>query len=141
IQTETRFTIIDADTLNAGTIDPDAAQANSPYAFVVKTGVDAAAADIYVDARRRTAADAGMIGVESAAYDSIYGALGQNEAIRNAILNQTGRDGFFDIYEQMLPDHSGGPLLSLASGVDAVTRALTGRNASAAPGETSAWVQ
>jgi hypothetical protein len=141
IQTETRFTIIDADTLNAGTIDPDAAQANSPYAFVVKTGVDAAAGDIYVDARRRTAEEAGMIGVESAAYDSIYGALGQNEAIRNAILNQTGRDGFFDIYEQMLPDHSGGPLLSLASGVDAVTRALTGRNASAAPGETSAWVQ
>lgn len=141
IQTETRFTIIDADTLNVGTIDPDGLQANSPYAFVVKTGVDAAAGDIYVDARRRTAEEAGMIGVESAAYDSIYGALGQNEAIRNAILNQTGRDGFFDIYEQMLPDHSGGPLLSLASGVDAVTRALTGRNASAAPGETSAWVQ
>ena len=29
----------------------------------------------------------------------------------------------------------------ISSGVDAVTRALTGRNASAAPGETSAWVQ
>ena len=141
IQTETRFTIIDADTLTVGALDPDAVQANSPYAFVVKSGVDAAAGDIYVDARRRTAEEAGMIGVESAAYDSIYGALGQNEAIRNAILNQTGRDGFFEIYEQMLPDHSGGPLLSLASGVDAVTRALTGRNASAAPGETSAWVQ
>ena len=141
IQDETRFTIIDADTLNAGTIDPDGLQANSPYAFVVKTGVDAAAGDVYVDARRRTAEEAGMIGVESAAYDSIYGALGQNDAIRNAILSQTGREGFFDIYEQLLPDHSGGPLLSLASGVDAVTRALTGRNASAAPGETSAWVQ
>lgn len=141
IQGETRFTLIDADTLNAGTIDPDGLQANSPYAFVVKTEVDAAAGDIDVVARRRTAEEAGMIGVESAAYDSIYGALGQNEAIRNAILSQTGRDGFFDIYEQMLPDHSGGPLLSLASGVDAVTRALTGRNASAAPGETSAWVQ
>ncbi len=141
IQTDTRFTIIDADTLNVGTLDPDAVQANSPYAFVVKTGVDVAAGDIYVDARRRTAEEAGMIGVESAAYDSIYGALGQNEAIRNAILSQSGRDGFFEIYEQMLPDHSGGPLLSLASGVDAVTRALTGRNASAAPGETSAWVQ
>ena len=141
IQGPTRFTIIDADTLNVGTLDPDALQANSPYAFVVKTGADVAAGDIYVDARRRTAEEAGMIGVESAAYDSIYGALGQNEAIRNAILNQTDRDGFFDVYEQMLPDHSGGPLLSLASGVDAVTRALTGRNASAAPGETSAWVQ
>ncbi|WP_313103723.1 autotransporter domain-containing protein [Brevundimonas sp.] len=141
LQDPTRFTIIDANTLNVGTIDGDAVQANSPYAFVVKAGADLAAGDIYIDARRRTAEEAGMIDVEAAAYDSIYGALGQNEAIRNAILNQTGRDGFFDIYEQMLPDHSGGPLLSLASGVDAVTRALTGRNASAAPGETSAWVQ
>jgi hypothetical protein len=141
LQDPTRFTIIDANTLNVGTIDADAVQANSPYAFVVKAGADLAAGDIYVDARRRTAEEAGMISVEAAAYDSIYGALGENEAIRNAILNQTGRDGFFDIYEQMLPDHSGGPLLSLASGVDAVTRALTGRNASAAPGETSAWVQ
>ncbi len=141
LQDPTRFTIIDANTLNVGTIDGDAVQANSPYAFVVKAGADLAAGDIYIDARRRTAEEAGMIDVEAAAYDSIYGALGQNEAVRNAILNQTGRDGFFDIYEQMLPDHSGGPLLSLASGVDAVTRALTGRNASAAPGETSAWVQ
>jgi len=141
LQDPTRFTIIDANTLNVGTIDGDAVQANSPYAFVVKAGADLAAGDIYIDARRRTAEEASMIDVEAAAYDSIYGALGQNEAIRNAILNQTGRDGFFDIYEQMLPDHSGGPLLSLASGVDAVTRALTGRNASAAPGETSAWVQ
>ena len=141
LQDPTRFTIIDANTLNAGAIDPDSVQANSPYAFVVKAGADAAAGEIYVDARRRTAEEAGMIKVEASAYDSIYDALGQNEVIRNAILNQTGREGFFDIYEQMLPDHSGGPLLSLASGVDAVTRALTGRNASAAPGETSAWVQ
>ena len=141
LQSPTRFTIIDANTLNVGTFDPDAMQANSPYAFVVKAGADIAAGDIYVDARRRTAQEAGMIGVEASAYDSIYGALDKNEAIRNAILGQTGRDGFFNIYEQMLPDHSGGPLLSLASGVDAVTRALTGRNASAAPGETSAWLQ
>ena len=141
LQDPTRFTIIDANTLNVGAIDTDAVQANSPYAFVVKAGADVAAGDVYIDARRRTAEEAGMISVEASAYDSIYAALDDNEAIRNAVLGQTGRDGFFDLYEQMLPDHSGGPLLSLASGVDAVTRALSGRNASAAPGETSAWVQ
>ena len=141
LQDPTRFTIIDANTLNVGAIDADAVQANSPYAFVVKAGADIAAGEVYVDARRRTAEEAGMIDVEAAAYDSIYAALDKNEAIRNAVLGQTGRDDFFNLYEQMLPDHSGGPLLSLASGVDAVTRALTGRNASATPGETSAWVQ
>ncbi|WP_292037522.1 MULTISPECIES: autotransporter outer membrane beta-barrel domain-containing protein [unclassified Brevundimonas] len=141
LQDPTRFTIIDANTLNVGALDTVAVQANSPYAFVVKAGADVTAGEVYIDARRRTADEAGMIAVEASAYDSIYAALDKNEAIRNAVLSQTGRDGFFDLYEQMLPDHSGGPLLSLASGVDAVNRALTGRNASAAPGETSAWVQ
>jgi len=82
-----------------------------------------------------------MIKAEASAYDALYAGLADNELIRAAILNQTDREGFFKVYQQLLPDHSGGPLLSLASGVDAVTRALTGRNASAAPGETSAWVQ
>lgn len=136
-----RFTVISAGDLNAGTIDQSLVESNSPYVYVVEAGVDAAANELYIDARRRTASEAGMIAVEASAYDAVYAALDENEALRNLFLTQTGRDGFFDAYEQMLPDHSGGPLMSLASGVDAVTRALTGRNASAAPGETSAWVQ
>ncbi len=136
-----RFTVIDADTLVTGAIDQSQLQSNSPYLYVVSAGTDIAAADVYVDVRRRTAAEAQLMGVETAAFESVYGALAESEAIRNAFLSQTDREGFINLYEQMLPDHSGGPLLSLASGVDAVTRALTGRNASAAPGESSAWVQ
>ncbi len=137
----TRFTIIDADTLNLGAIDSDTVQANSPYAFVVEHGADVAAGELFIDARRRTAEEAGMIKAEADAYDVLYQGLADNEVVRNAILSKVSREEFFDVYEQMLPDHSGGPLLSLASGVDAVTRALTGRNASAQPGETSAWLQ
>jgi hypothetical protein len=106
-----------------------------------QAGVDQGANSLYIDARRRTAQEAGLIPVEASAYDAVYAALGANETVRNLFLSQTGRDGFIDAYEQMLPDHSGGPLMSLSAGVDAVTRALTGRNAVAAPGETSAWVQ
>jgi len=136
-----RFTIIKADTLNYGVIDPTSVQANSPYLYVVSAGANVAAGEVYIDARRRTAAEAGLIPVEAQAYDAVYGALGDSDVIRNAFVSQLTRDGFINLYQQMLPDHSGGPLLSLASGVDAVTRALTGRNASAGPGETSAWVQ
>ncbi|WP_395943523.1 autotransporter outer membrane beta-barrel domain-containing protein [Brevundimonas sp.] len=136
-----RFTIIDANTLNVGQLDQALLTENSPYLYVVEAGVDQAAGDLYVDARRRTAEEAGLIPVEASAYDAVYAALGDNETIRNLFLSQTSRDGFTNAYEQMLPDHSGGPLMSLSAGVDAVTRALTGRNASAAPGETSAWVQ
>lgn len=136
-----RFDIITAGSLNVGQINQSQLTDNSPYLYVVEAGVNQAANTVYVDARRRTAAEANLIPVEASAYDAVYAALGSNETVRNLFLSQTTRDGFIDAYEQMLPDHSGGPLMSLSAGVDAVTRALTGRNAVAAPGETSAWVQ
>ena len=136
-----RFNIITAGSLNVGQINQSQLTDNSPYLYVVEAGVDQAANTVYVDARRRSAAEANLIPVEASAYDAVYAALGSNEAVRNLFLSQTTRDGFIGAYEQMLPDHSGGPLMSLSAGVDAVTRALTGRNAVAAPGETSAWVQ
>ncbi|MEJ6790497.1 autotransporter outer membrane beta-barrel domain-containing protein [Brevundimonas sp. BR2-1] len=139
----TRFTLIDAATLNFGAIDLDSIETNSPYLFKVDAGADVPAGEVFVDVRKRTAEEAELIGVEAGMYDAFYTAIGDSDAIemRNAFLAQNDRDGFINLYEQLLPEHSGGPLLSLASGVDAVTRALTGRNASAAPGETSAWVQ
>jgi len=141
VKEPSRFTVIDADTLNLGQIDLPSLETNSPYAYVVGVDSDVANGQVFIDARRRTAQEAGMIAAEASAYDVLYEGLSKNETVRNALLSQTTRDGFFDVYEQMLPDHSGGPLMSLAAGVDAVTRALTGRNASAAQGETSAWVQ
>ena len=138
-----RFNLITAGTLNYGDIDLTSLERNSPYLYVVEGGADVPAGQVFADVRRRTAEEADLIAVESQMFDAFYGALGGADAglLRSAFLAQTGRDEFLNLYEQMLPDHSGGPLLSLASGVDAVTRALTGRNASAAPGETSAWVQ
>jgi hypothetical protein len=138
-----RYTLIDAATLNFGAIDLASIETNSPYLYRVAPGSNVPAGEVFVDVRRRTATEADLIAVEAAMFDSFYSALGGVNAddVRNAFLAQTGRDDFINLYEQLLPDHAGGPLLSLSSGVDAVTRALTGRNASAAPGETSAWVQ
>ncbi|MDP2116224.1 MAG: autotransporter outer membrane beta-barrel domain-containing protein, partial [Brevundimonas sp.] len=138
-----RFTLINAANLNYGAIDLTSVERNSPYLYVVDVGADIPAGQVYADVRQRTTEEAGLIASESAMFNSFYSALGGAGAtqLRDAFLAQTGREEFINLYEQMLPDHSGGPLLSLASGVDAVTRALTGRNASAAPGETSAWVQ
>jgi hypothetical protein len=138
-----RFTLIDATTLNFGDIDLTSIGQNSPYLYMVEAAADVPAGQVFADVRRRTAEEADLIASEAQMFDAFYGALGSSGAgaLRDAFLAQTGRDEFLNLYEQLLPDHSGGPLLSLASGVDAVTRALTGRNASAAPGETSAWVQ
>jgi len=138
-----RFTLINAAALNYGAIDLTSVERNSPYLYVVDVGADIPAGQVFADVRQRTVEEAELIASEAAMFNSFYSALGGAGAsqLREAFLAQTGREDFINLYEQMLPDHSGGPLLSLASGVDAVTRALTGRNASAAPGETSAWVQ
>jgi outer membrane autotransporter protein len=136
-----RFTIINAGTLSLGAVDFDATEDNSPYLFRVDAGSNAATGQVFVDVRRRTAAEAGLIQSEAGLFDSFYDALDRDAAVLGAFISQTGRDGFANLYEQMLPEHSGGPLLSLAGGLDAVTRALIGRNASAAPGEASAWLQ
>ena len=141
LQEPARFDVINAGSLTIGTIDQTLLGENSPYLYVVEAGADVAAGQVYIDARRRTAEEAGLIPVEASAFDAVYAALGDNTTLQNLFLSQTNREDFANIYEQMLPDHSGGPLMSLSAGVDAVTRALTGRNASAAPGETSAWVQ
>lgn len=137
----TRFDLISAGTLNAGGANLASLQDNAPYMYVVEGGIDAANNTLFADARQRTSQEAGLISVEASMYDAFYSSLTRDEDMRNVFLSQLSRDDFINLYEQLLPDHSGGPLVSLASGVDAVTRALTGRNASAAPGETSAWVQ
>lgn len=137
----TRFVIIEAGTLNAGTIDQSRIQENSPYMYVVNAGVDDALNQVYIDARQRTTEEFGFIASETAAYGAFYEALAGDPTLMAIFLSQTERDEFFDLYEQMLPDHSGGALISLASGVDAVTRGLSGRGYPAAEGETSAWLQ
>ncbi|MBU1325546.1 MAG: autotransporter domain-containing protein [Alphaproteobacteria bacterium] len=136
-----RFTIVDAGTLVLGDVAFDSIEENSPYLFRVEGGADVASGQVYVDVRRRTADEAGLISAEAGLFDAFYGALESDDALLNAFLSQTERAEFIDLYEQLLPEHSGGPLLSLAGGVDAVTRALVGRNAAAAPGQGSAWLQ
>ena len=127
--------------LTAGTINLDSIKANAPYLFDVTAGVDTAGGDVFVNIARRTAAEAGMIQAEAAEYNAFYNTLGKDDQLETAFLAQTTRAGFINLYDQMLPEHSGAPLLSLASGVDAVSRALADRRPVAPIGETTGWAQ
>ena len=130
-----------ATNLTVGAINLQSIVANTPYLFVSSAGVDTTNGDVFVDVRRRTAAEAGLIQAEAAEFDPFYKALGNDAQLEAAFLNQTTRSGFIGMYDQMLPDHSGAPLLSLASGVDAVSRALADRRPVAPIGETTGWAQ
>jgi outer membrane autotransporter protein len=67
--------------------------------------------------------------------------LSRDDDVMAAFLSPDNRDDFMNLYEQTLPDHSGGTLMSLSSGVDAVTQALANRNNAAEVGQTSGWMQ
>lgn len=135
------FRLVTADSLSFGAVLGDDLTGSSPYLIASTLTGDEAAGTVDVTLRRRSAEEIGMLGVESSAYDAFYAALGLDEDVMDAFLNQTTRDGFMNLYEQTLPDHSGGTLMTLASGVDAVTQALAGRNDAIRPGEVSGWVQ
>ncbi|MFC0632347.1 autotransporter outer membrane beta-barrel domain-containing protein [Brevundimonas balnearis] len=141
VQGTQRLVLVQATDLQAGAIDFGDVESNSSYIYNIETGVSTTADQIFVDVRRKTAEELELIGSEAGIYDALYEALGLNESLQAAFLDQTDREGLIDLYEQMLPEHGGGALMSLASGVDAVTRALTGRNEVLSAGESSAWLQ
>ena len=139
--TVTSFVVVQATTLNVGVLDQTNVQDNSPYMYVVNAESPPGSNQILLNVRHRTESEFGFITAETDTYGAFYEALATDSELLNAFLSQAGRDGFFEMYQQVLPDHSGGSLISLATGVDAVTRALSGRGHPAPLGETSAWLQ
>ncbi|HEY3812565.1 MAG TPA: hypothetical protein VGL66_05020 [Caulobacteraceae bacterium] len=133
--------VTDPANLTAGTINLSSIAANTPFLFVSTAGVNTTDGTVFVDVRRRTAAEANLIPAEAAAFNAFYNVLGNDQQLEAAFLAQTTRGGFINLYDQMLPEHSGAPLLSLASGVDAVSRALADRRPVAPTGEITGWAQ
>ena len=139
IQDPTTYTIVSAGSLDYGITDTS--EETAPYLTVATFAPDFANNAVTVDLRRRTASEMSLSGIETAAYEPFYDALARDEDVRDAFLAAENREDFINLYEQTLPDHSGGTLASLAEGVDAVTRALADRNVALQPGEVSGWLQ
>ncbi len=141
LQTASRFTVVEAGTLDAGTIDFSTLEGNTPYAYVATGVIDQANNAIYLDVRQRTAEEAGLIASEAAAYNAIYQALNNDVFLRAEFLSRLDRKEFMQLFRQLMPQHSGAPLLSLTAGLDAVRHALSDRRVEGERGEITAWLQ
>jgi hypothetical protein len=108
----TSFTVIQGSNISAGTFG-DGLTAQSPYMYLATTRADQN--NVYIDVRRRTAAEMNFNQAETSAYDAVYGALGKNSTLASTFLNQSTRDGFRDLYDQMLPDQGQGLFAALQS--------------------------
>lgn len=139
LTTATTFEVIKADALTAGDIGQDLL-GDAPYLYVAKAYQSGNSIDI--DVRRRTAGEAGMTGNQAAAYDAVFAALAKNDDIAGAFLNQNTRDGFYNLYNQMLPDQG----LGMVSALQAVNQQISAATAIRPDlgdryGPDSIWVQ
>jgi hypothetical protein len=105
LTTPTTYTVIQAGSLTSGSIDQDLL-GHAPYLYVA-SGY-ASGNDVLIDVRRRTAAEASMSRSQASAYDAVFAALSDNSDIAGAFLKQSTHDGFFALYDQMLPSQGEG---------------------------------
>lgn len=135
----TSFTVIQGSNINVGTFG-NGLLAQSPYLYVATSRADAN--NVYIDVRRRSAAEIGFNKAETGAYDAVFSALGANSSLAGTFLNQSTRDGFRDLYDQMLPDQGEGLFAALQSVNQQVSAATMFRpDPGDRYGPDSVWVQ
>lgn len=134
------FTLIHAGSLaaaGAGQIELGA----TPWFYTASLKVDQAAGDVVADVRRRTATEAGLGTAEASAFDAVFEAFDRDADVRDALLAKTDEAGFRALYDQFLPDYSGGLFQVLAAGAEAAGRAVDEEPTRLPPGGLRVWTQ
>lgn len=116
------FQIVQAQSLTVG--QAGVTLAGAPFLYNANLRSDATAGALYVDLRPKTASELGLNRSGVQAYDAVFAALDKDDSIEQAFLAQTTQAGFQGLYDQMLPDHSGGVLMSAAAISSAVSSAV-----------------
>lgn len=135
----TSFTVIQGHDINVGSIG-SGLLAESPFMYVATSRADTD--NVYIDVRQKTAAEIGLRRSETAAFDAVNQALTKDSALAGTFLNQTTRDGYRDLYDQMLPDQGEGLFAALQSVNQQISAATMVRpDPGDRYGPDSIWVQ
>jgi outer membrane autotransporter protein len=130
--------------VRAGTLQIGTAGANllgSPFLYSTTLRADQTARALYVDVRPKTAGELGLNRSGSQAYAAVFDSLDRDERVETAFLRQTTQEGFTDLYDQMLPDHSGAALMSAHAISGAISSAIGQPVARDEVGGTGIWAQ
>ncbi|MEI7932951.1 MAG: autotransporter outer membrane beta-barrel domain-containing protein, partial [Alphaproteobacteria bacterium] len=132
------FTILSAGNLINGGLDTTLAE-QVPALF---TGdVVVRGNQITLDMRRRSASELQLTGARAQEFESFYKAFDADPGVTTQILAKTTDADFKKLYEQFLPDYSGGPFRTLSNtvreGLAAQAEAPTDRQA----GQPRSWLQ
>ena len=139
VKAPTSFAVITAGSLTSGVLSQDLL-GNAPYLYVAGSHTDAH--NVYIDVRRRSAAEIGMSTSQASAYDAVFAALGGNSDLTNAFLSRNDRDGFLGYYNQLLPDQGEGLFSALQSVGQQISAATAVRpDPGDRYGPDSLWIQ
>jgi outer membrane autotransporter protein len=133
------FQILKAGSLTVG--QTSATLVGSPFLFQANLRADAANGALFVDVRPKTASELGLNRSGAQAYSAVFDSLDKDDAIEQAFLSQKTQAGFDALYDQMLPDHSGGVLMSAAAVSAAVSQAVAMPMAIDKESATGVWAQ
>jgi len=138
-----RYVVVRAGSLTAGNLDQSLLQ-NSPYLFVAQASADTTLGEVYLDVRRRTAAEMSLTSNQGAALDAVYEALrtGGDDDLAGSFLGASDRKGFLKLFDQMLPDQGEGLFSALDTSSQAISRLTATRpDMTQRYGPDSFWVQ
>lgn len=139
VKQPTSFLVIQGSNINVGTVGTGLL-AQAPFMYVATSRADTN--NVYIDVRQKTAAEIGLNRAETSAYDAVYQALGKDSALAGTFLNQTTRDAYRDLYDQMLPDQGEGLFAALQSVNQQISQATMFRpDPGDRYGPDSVWVQ
>jgi len=133
------FQIVQAQSLTVG--QAGATLAGAPFLYSASLRADTAAGALHVDLRPKTTTELGLNRSGSQAFDAVFASLDKDDAIESAFLTQKTQAGFQGLYDQMLPDHSGGVLMSAAAISAAVSGAVAEPMAIDRSSGTAMWAQ
>jgi hypothetical protein len=123
---------------------------NIPYLYNASVGTDANHDDVTVTVSQKTTQQLGLNRAEASAYDAIYGVFDKEDSSASnsalgeaapALLSADNRSDFIKLYDQYLPDYSGGPFEDTVLAQQAIARAEADSPEKLETDATRGWVQ
>lgn len=135
------FTVLKAGSLT-GAAGLTASSLQLPVFLKSSLAANEQAGEIAVTIGRKTAAEIGLNGSETRAWDAAFAVLDKDAKVAGAFLGMTDAETFRSAMQQMLPEHSGGLFETVTQGSRASARILRDPNAPFADmGGWGFWLQ
>lgn len=123
------YTVIQAGQLSAGTID-SSLLGSIPYLYNSSLAANTSTGAVQITVARKTATQLQLASSVASAYEPLITAIGRDDALETVLLGVTDRATFVSLYDQMLPNRSGGIFQWASAASDAFSRASMDRSAS-----------